>query len=203
MKRGRPSGTKKRDTRKYMTQQETQKFFKVIKSKRDGYMFNLILYLGLRVTEASKMRLDAIDDTGYLYIQGLKGGRARGYDLKKRRQLWTQHKAWLRDRKQITHSEKNPYLFITDHSGKHKPIKIETIKYLFKVYAKRAGLSGSFSIHSLRHTCGCFLAAKGFPAHSIMRWLRQKRITSAQVYVELVGEEMLKEEESISQAFNS
>jgi integrase len=204
--RGRPRGTKKEGQRFYLNKSERDQFMRAVrrgKSKRDGYLFELIFYLGLRCVEASMMKLENIDDLGLLHMKGVKSGLEREYDLRKKEGLWNLHKAWLRERAKFPGSERNSYLFITERSGDNKPIDRNTIQYLFKMYARKAGLNSRYSVHSLRHTAGAFLAEQGFPAQTIMRWLRQRKITSAQEYINLVGVEARKEEDKIAKVFNS
>ncbi len=222
--RGRPKGTKKKG-KSYLDQREREQFMKAVrrgKSKRDIYLFELILYLGLRCVEAKVMKLDKndnfslpesekkdkpwgfVDDMGSLHMKGAKKGKMKEYDLKKKNGLWNLHKAWLRERAKIPGAECNPYLFTTERSvKKENSIDKNTIQYLFKMYARKAGLHSRYSVHSLRHTTGIILAEQGLPAYTIMRWLRQKKITSAQEYIDLVGVEAKREEDRVAEAFNS
>jgi len=49
----------------YLTQDEFQRFFKVITSPRDRALFALIYHDGRRVDEASQLTLDDIDITNH------------------------------------------------------------------------------------------------------------------------------------------
>jgi type 1 fimbriae regulatory protein FimB len=181
----RPKGTEKVGL-KYLNEAQLDRFFKAIDksgSHRDRFLFRLILFLGLRISEASLLKLEDINFDSYqIAVKGLKNGRSRVYDLTGR--LWHKLSMWLKYRK----AEKNPYLFPSDRYF-DEPVTAQSLKNLFKEYAEKAGLNGDFSIHSLRHSCGITLARKGESAISIMLWLRHRSIQSAQVYFEQLQDE--------------
>ena len=60
---------------KYLTQDELQRFFKVITSTRDRAMFALIYHYGLRVDEAAALTVEDIDLKSHrIRIRRLKNG---------------------------------------------------------------------------------------------------------------------------------
>jgi len=61
------------------------------------------------------------------------------------------------------------------------------VQRLFKFYANKAGLPEHFSIHSLRHSCGIIRAKANQSPIKIILWLRQRSISSTQVYFEQVS----------------
>lgn len=65
------------------------------------------------------------------------------------------------------------------------------MQYRFKTHAANAGIPADFSIHSLRHSCAMAMAKEGATAIYIQNWLRQKNITSAQVYFEQLQDQRL------------
>lgn len=60
----------------------------------------------------------------------------------------------------------------------------QAVKASFKRYAKIAGLDASFSVHSLRHSCGVLKAKFGDHPIAIKEWLRQKSLNSTLVYLQ-------------------
>lgn len=188
LKMARPKGTKKQGQRNYLTGGEIKGFFteaRKAKSARDDCLFSLILYLGLRVSEAIRLKLsDLNQDSLEIRIQGLKSGRARTYEIPS--DIWKKIGRWLKVRSQKKNIEKNPYLFPSQWYY-DKSLTAQSVKDLFKKYAKQAGINGSFSIHSLRHSMGIRLAEEGWSPIQISRWLRHRSTSSTEVYFEQVS----------------
>jgi len=183
----RPKGSKKNGL-KYLNQQELERFFRAIDKERnplDCFIFRLILFLGLRVSEACQIKMKDLNFESFqIAIYGVKNGRNRTYDLDGK--LWRRLKRWLKVRKDF--NGKNPYLFpSTQLHDDH--ISEQCIKNRFKKYLNHAGLNSDFSIHSLRHSCGIAMAKAGESPISIMLWLRHRSVQSTQVYFEQLQDE--------------
>ena len=123
---------------KYLTQDELQRFFKVITSTRDRCLFALIYHYGLRVDEAVALTVEDIDLKNHrIRIRRLKNG------IGGEKPLWRHTakllRAYLRVRRNVT-----PYLF----TGRQGPMKKRRIQHLFSTYAHAAGLSTN-NIHRL------------------------------------------------------
>src|SRR5215468_3972262 len=123
---------------KYLTQDELQRFFKVITSPRDRALFALIYHYGLRVEEAAALTVEDIDVKNHrIRIRRLKNG------IGGEKPLWRHTakllRAYLRVRRNVT-----PYLFI----GRQDPMKKRMIQHLFAHYAKAAGIT-TRNIHTL------------------------------------------------------
>lgn len=180
----RPVGTKKTGL-KFLNEDELERFFKTVdksKNRRDLFMFRLILFLGLRVSECSQIKLEDLNlESHQLSIDGMKNGRLRTYDLNGR--LCEKLNAYLKKRNKKA-DRKNPYLF--PHPKRwDEPISAQVVKYAFKRYAKLANLNGH-SVHGLRHSCGIMHARNGKSAIEISRWLRHRTIQSTECYFEQV-----------------
>jgi type 1 fimbriae regulatory protein FimB len=161
-------------------------------------MFRLILFLGLRVSECSQIKMKDLNlEYSQIGIEPLKNGASRTYDLSGK--LCEKLKAYLKERNKKA-DKRNPYLFPNPKRW-DEPISAQVIKYAFKVYAKKAGLNSDFSIHSLRHSCGITLAKDGKSGVEIMKWLRHRSIQSAQVYFEQIVFE--KQDEENAQIFSA
>src|SRR5215813_3807757 len=98
---------------KYLTQDELQRFFKVITSPRDHALFALIYHYGLRVDEAAALTVKDIDVKNHrIRIRRLKNG------IGGEKPLWRHTakllRAYLRVRRNVT-----PYLF----TGRQGPLK--------------------------------------------------------------------------------
>ena len=182
----RPKGTKKHGL-KYLDEAELKRFFQAVdksKDKRDMFLFRLIFFLGLRVSEAAKLKMSDVNlDAFQISITGLKNGRTRTYDLSAR--LFSKLERWLKARNRKLRME-NLYLFPSQRIF-DEAINPQQVKERFKKYAQQAGLSSDFSVHSLRHSCGILQAKKGSTPIEIMSWLRHRNITSTQVYFEQIA----------------
>lgn len=183
----RPIGTIKTGA-KSLSDSQLGDFKKTIQKKkklRDEVLYRIILFLGLRVQEAANIKLEHIDiREGSLFIWGIKNGRKRPYhfldeESEEEPDIW---KKLFKLAEQQTKAGAI-YLFSSPKDIK-KQISTEAIKGLFKRYARKAGLSSSFSIHSLRHSRGRQMAEKGYTAIQIMAWLRHRNVKSTQIYFE-------------------
>jgi len=185
----RPKGSKKNGL-KYLNEEQLKKFFQAVDKERnplDCFIFRLILFLGLRVSEACGIRMRDLNFESFqIAIYGVKNGRNRTYDLPSK--LWRRLKRWLRVRKDF--NGKNPYLFPSTQLY-DAPLSEQTVKMSFKKYLNHAGLNGDFSVHSLRHSCGIQMARAGESPISIMLWLRHKSVQSSQIYFEQLQDEAM------------
>jgi site-specific recombinase XerD len=201
-KPGRPKGTGKGGLIKYLSDNQLQSFMKVIKtSKRDDFLFSLMLYVGARVSEIANLKLDDInDESNQIVIRGVKSGNTRTYTINGK--LWKKYLRWQKERSRIQDSQKNPYLFITSRGVYDEGMSRDGIQWLFKKYIKAAGIKNGFSAHSLRHTCAIQRVRAGHSAVRIQKWLRQKRLDSTLKYFELAGRELMEDESEAQAVFD-
>ena len=158
---------------KYLNHEQLSSFLTALKrgkNLRDQVIFELMLYLGLRVSELLNIHSDDINfESREIVIQGLKGGRRRTY---------TQvNEKLMRKLKKYVRSVSDDRLFDISRQGVYKA---------FRRYVRSAQLSSHFSPHSLRHTTAMLMVKKGQSPFEIMGWLRHRSILSAQVYFENV-----------------
>lgn len=198
-KPGRPKGTGKSGLIKYLNDNQLERFMKLTKqSKRDDFLFSLMLYVGARVAEIADLKLEDVnEESNQIVIRGVKSGSTRVYTINGK--LWKKWQRWQKERSKIQDANKNPYLFITAHGTYDRGISRDGIQWLFKKYSKAAQLDEGFSTHSLRHTTAIQRVRAGHSAVRIQKWLRQKRLTSTLKYFELAGKE-LREDENEAQA---
>lgn len=181
----RPKGTTKTGL-KFLNEDELKRFFQVVDRSHDRcdiFLYRLILFLGLRVSEAAIIKLEDLNmDSHQIFIQALKNGRSRVYDLNGK--LWFKLERYLKIRKRIA-KNKNPYLFPSTRYF-DESVSTQMIKDHFKIYAEQAGLNSDFSVHSLRHSCGILHAKRGKSPIEIMGWLRHRSVSSTQIYFEQI-----------------
>jgi len=181
-KPGRPLGSV-RVGKRALSKEGLARFIKIVEGKkklRDEVMFKLTIWLGLRVQEICNIKLvDVIHSQQSIYISGIKNGRERTYCF----EGTAEYKLWRKLAKLARGKTGQVYLFPSPKDVT-KPITTQSIKMLFKRYAKKASFGKERSIHDLRHTVGTMMAEKGYNAIQISRWLRHKNIKSTQVYFE-------------------
>lgn len=126
---------------------------------------------GLRVSELIDLRLKDLDlDTARMYVRRVKGSLSthqpvEGDELRAIR-------AWLRARENYPNQNSN-YLFLSERG----PLTRQAINYLVKQTGERAELPFAVNPHMLRHSCGFYLANKGFDTRLIQDYLGHRNIT--------------------------
>ncbi len=178
---------------KYLDEDQLSRFFQMVdkgKDRRDMFLFRLVLFAGLRVSEAAQIRLEDLNLDSYeISIQGLKNGRRKTYNMSGHLFFKLEHYLKLRSRPRYA-KRGNPFLFPSQRYH-DEPVSAQMIKNRFKKYAEIAGLNGDFSVHSLRHSCGIIHARNGESPIVIMLWLRHRNINSTQIYFEQLRDEEL------------
>lgn len=155
-----------------MTQEETEKFFSKIRSKRDKALFVMIYRYGLRVSESTLINLTELDlNRNKVFIKRVKGG------VSGEKPLWKDVKrvlkAYLNER-----TPNSEALF----TGKQGKLKTRRIQQLFTLYAKKAKLKNGYTVHSLRHSIATHLLDDGQPIEFVQDHLGHKNIQNTQIY---------------------
>jgi type 1 fimbriae regulatory protein FimB len=149
----------------FLTTNEMEALLEALKGGRHGvrdYLLALMTYRhGLRVSEAVGLRRDEVNlDQARLWVRRLKNGLSveqpvAGDELRA-------IKRYLASR-----SDALPWLFISERS---QPLTRQSVNYLIAAAAARAGLP-PVRPHMLRHSCGYYLANKGYDLRLIQDYL--------------------------------
>ena len=149
----------------FLTAAELAALLEAAKAGRHGTRDHLLLMMmfrhGLRVSEAVSLRLDELDlDRSMLWVHRLKGGLSvqqpvAGDELRAVRRYLATQQGDL------------PWLFLSERG---QPLTRQAVSYLVDVAAERAGLAGVHP-HTLRHSCGYYLANKGHDLRLIQDYL--------------------------------
>ncbi len=149
----------------FLTAAELIALLETAKSSRHGTRDHLLLMMmfrhGLRVSEAVSPRLDELDlDRSMLWVHRLKGGLSvqqpiAGDELRAIRRYLAVRQGAL------------PWLFLSERG---QPLTRQAVSYLVGLAARRAGLPGVHP-HTLRHSCGYYLANKGHDLRLIQDYL--------------------------------
>jgi len=165
---------------RYLTDGEVKGFFKVISRADQRLFFKLALKFGLRVREATGLRIEdfqpSVDDPQELKITRAKNGIGRTYELDPETKSLL--KAWLRQRR-----PDSPWLFPGRDPSKHLTIIGAQMNH--RRIALRAGVDHEKvgNIHAWRHTCAVWLLSAGEDPYFVRTWLGHRTIRSTEAYL--------------------
>ena len=162
----------RRITIKYLTQEQTARFFSVIEDARDRALFATIYHYGLRVSEATLLRLEDVNfEQERITLTRLKNGRGGQRPLfSSTRDLL---KAYMDVRLPVGSA-----LF----TGRQGNLKSSRMQQLFRGYARAADLGHSFSVHCLRHSIATHLLDAGQGIEYVRDHLGHVNIQSTMIY---------------------
>ena len=175
-----PMYKKKRRLPKILSDKELDVFFNAC----DNYMYKTIFMMiygsGLRISEATNLRVEDIDSENMrLFVRNGKGERERYTVLPKTslEMLRICYKMY-----QPNHPE--GYMFLNREGN---PLKVERLRVFFRRYRRKAGISEDFIVHSLRHAFSTRLVEEGIPLVQIKELLGHSCIRSTMTYVHVAS----------------
>ena len=156
--------------------QEVEKLFAAIKSKRDMAMFKLMLRCGLRVEEVSHLTLGAIDlkRRRIMVLQG-KGGKDRVVYISQ-----DAHEALAVYLKLRSRYRAKSVFLVEKGTYKGQAISVRGIQKRMEYYAKKTRID--VSCHRLRHTMATQLLNAEAEVETIQDLLGHNWITTTQRY---------------------
>jgi len=161
---------------RYLTQDEVQRFFGVIKSPRDRALFALVYLYGLRVGEVSLLSRGDVDLTRQrITVRRLKGG------VWNERPLFSSALELLWDYLGEDASSPEGPLF----PGRSGPLRKRQIQDLFARYRDRAGLPARYTCHCLRHSIATHLLDAGMSLEFVQDHLGHRSIRSTSIYARI------------------
>jgi len=159
-----------------LREDQVDKFFEVIKTKRDWAMFRLMLRCGLRVEEVANLTLGDIDinQRRIMVVDG-KGGKDRVVYISD-----DAVDGLLQYLKLRSHSRVKKVFLVEKGDYKGQPISVRGIQKRMEYYAKKTGLK--ISCHHLRHTMATQLLNADAQVESIQDLLGHNWITTTERY---------------------
>ena len=165
----------------YLSDEEMKLLLAGAKKSRWGqrnYLLLLMMYRhGLRVTEAISIQRNDINlNTGRLWVWRLKNSLSVEHPIAgdELRAI----KRYLKIR-----NTDLPWLFVNERG---QPLTRQAVNYIIKVAAEEAGLSHVHP-HMLRHSCGFYLANKGYDLRLIQDYLGHRDPKHTAYYTRTVG----------------
>lgn len=170
---------KPKNTIKYLTAEEIDRLFAVIKSARDRAIFRLAYHRGLRAGEVGRLQLAHYRQSAErLYVTRLKSGNSGEYGLTaiEVRVL----RAWLKERGNAPGA-----IFL---SRKRRPISQQMLDVLMKRYGKAARIPPEKAhFHALRHSCATSLLERGRDIAEVKDWLGHCNIANTDIYARITN----------------
>ena len=150
---------------------------------RDKAMLELLYATGLRVSELVSLRGEQISlAQGVLRVRG-KGSKERLVPLGDEAQHWIVR--YLQEARPAIHARPQPALFITQRG---EAMTRQGFWLLVKRYAVLAGVRGSLSPHTLRHSFATHLLNHGADLRVVQLLLGHSDLSTTQIYTHIARE---------------
>lgn len=175
-----PMYKKKRRLPKILSEQELSIFFNACENYMYKTIFMMIYGSGLRISEATNLRIEDIDSKNMrLFVRNGKGERER-YTILPKVSLEMLREYFKRYKPKHTEG----YLFLNEDG---KPLTVERLRVFFRKYRRKAEISEDFIVHSLRHSFATKLVEEGVPLVQVKELLGHSCIRSTMTYVHVAN----------------
>jgi site-specific recombinase XerD len=167
--------------RNFLSDAEIGRLLAAAKAGRHGPRDHLLMLMmfrhGLRVSEATGLRRDEVDlDQARLWVRRLKNGLAVEHPI-----VGDELRALRRHLGART--DALPWLFVSE---RRQPLTRQSVHYLIARAAARAGLAPVHP-HMLRHSCGFYLANRGYDLRLIQDYLGHRDPKHTAHYTRVAG----------------
>ena len=170
----------KRRLPKILSYEELNVFFNACENYKYKTIFMMIYGSGLRISEATNIRVEDIDSKNMrIFVRNGKGERER-YTVLPKASLEMLRECYRRYKP--NHPE--GYMFLNREG---KPLKVERLRVYFRRYRRKAKISEDFIVHSLRHSFATRLVEEGVPLVQVKELLGHSCIRSTMTYVHVAN----------------
>ena len=153
---------------------------------RDHAMLELLYATGLRVTELVSLDLDSISVNPRSPSVRCLGKGAKERAIPIHGQALRALVSYLNEgRAKMVKNKKEPALFVNRRGER---LTRQGFWLILKQYAKQAGINGSVTPHSLRHSFATHMLRGGAPLRSVQELLGHANISTTQVYTKVTDE---------------
>lgn len=147
---------------------------------RDRAILEVLYGCGLRISEASNLRLEDVDlEGGFLRCRG-KGGKQRLVPVGEMAIKWI--KIYLQTSRPFLAKGNPRWLFLRRGGGKLSRVSIWK---MVKKYARSAGIKRKVSPHTFRHSFATHLLEGGADLRSIQEMLGHSSIATTEIYTHI------------------
>ena len=161
----------------YLNPSEIYKFKKIAVSKKNGIysmLANLLIFTGLRISEARNLDIRDIDFlNNQIKVRQGKGSKDRYVPI---------GSGLLEQIKHFSGNRIKGYLFI---NSKNKPYSIRRLQQMMEECIFEADFNKKLSTHSLRHTFACMCLSKGIRLEDIKLMMGHSSIKTTEIYAKL------------------
>lgn len=168
--------------RQFLTEEEFKKVLESTDNKLMRCIFYVIFHSGLRISELTNLKLEDVDlDNKVMHILG-KGEKYRDIPISDK--LYSVLIEYLNNRE-----VEGDYFFATKKTGS---VSNQYINRCLKDAVKKAGIKKEISCHSLRHSFGSNLLAKGANIQDVRELLGHSDIKVTSVYLHSIPQSLKK-----------
>ncbi len=168
--------------REYLRPNEVNRLIDAAKSigrnrARDALLIMMMFRHGLRVNEVVDLKWTNIDwTTAHIHINRLKQGSPSVQPIEGKEMRL------LRVVERSQGQERLPWIFISERRA---PLTDHTVRKIVTRAGELAGFEFPVHPHMLRHSCGYYLASKGYDTRLIQDYLGHKQIQHTVKYTQL------------------
>ena len=153
--------------------------FGKFEAARDLAIIDLLVSTGIRIGEASNIKIEDIIYQEKIFLIHGKGRKQRLVYITCI-ETWNNIKNWIKIRNSYT--KNSDYLFINRYGNK---LGIHSIDALFNKYKKEANINPNATPHYIRHTFATNLLSNGADLRSVQEILGHSNISTTEIYTEV------------------
>lgn len=146
---------------------------------RNLALVDLLISTGIRISEASNIKLEDLLPTDRAILINGKGRKQRIIYISCE-QTWSNLSVWLKTRS--NRETKSNAVFLNKDG---KQLGIHGIEYIFNSMKKRAGINPRATPHYLRHTFATNLLENGADLRSVQELLGHSSVSTTEIYTEV------------------
>ncbi len=165
-----------------LTQDEVSRLIRGAGSRKSRLLLELLYGTGLRVSEASRLKVADLEFQGLRgWVRGGKGGKDRPFILP--RTLAEAIRHYLDSRR-----AESPWLF----TGRNTHVSVRSIQGIVARAARRASIQKRVTPHTLPHTFATHLLEAGVDVRHIQVLLGHSNLSTTQIYTQVSPEQLSK-----------